>query len=94
MKRLAGFSVYVANGTRIQAGTRCYHHDGNDYPDLYMDIPCVAVGQVITIHVQRPPEETYATNFCYSESAILELCEVEIFGMSNFFYTCRCKCLK
>ena len=81
MKRLSGFSVYVSNSTRIQSGDRCYHHAGPEYPELYQDIVCNAVGRYVTVFIQRPPDPKDSVNLCHSTKAVLELCEVEVFGM-------------
>ncbi|XP_071171501.1 uncharacterized protein [Mytilus edulis] len=89
-RRFAGFSVYVSNGTTVPSGERCYHHGGDKYPELNQEIQCKAVGRIVTIIIQRPPEEDFTNSLCVSNHALLELCEVEVNGCGVGFYGTEC----
>ena len=96
MKKLAGFSIYVSNSSRVPSGKRCYHHEGKDYPELYQDVTCDAIGKYITVIVTRPPE-TPSGEICYTSYAVLELCEVDVHGKDTgcigivTIYTVSCR---
>ena len=80
VRRLAGYSLYVSNSSISKTdGYLCYHDEGPGLPSVYQDRYCNHLGQYVIIYNER--NETSSFNPArYSPKAVLELCEVEIYG--------------
>jgi hypothetical protein len=78
--RLAGYSLYVSNSSISKTdGYLCYHDEGPGLPSKLQDRYCYHLGQYVIIYNER--NETSSLNpVGYSPKAVLELCEVEIYG--------------
>ncbi|XP_062597115.1 uncharacterized protein LOC134258580 [Saccostrea cucullata] len=81
--RFAGFYLYISNVTDRHKGKLCYHAltERPGYPTPVMALTCDTWGRYVIIYNERNPEVTYPP--FYSNIAILELCEVEVYGCPN-----------
>jgi len=78
--RLAGYSLYVSNSSISKTdGYLCYHDEGPGLPSVYQDRNCNHLGQYVIIYNERNVTSSY-NPAGYSPKAVLELCEVEIYG--------------
>ncbi|XP_069128366.1 platelet endothelial aggregation receptor 1-like [Argopecten irradians] len=78
LKRLAGFQIYLSNTSDWRSGVRCYQDQSTSLDLLFAKqyVACQGVAQYLTIYSDRRTH-TYTW---YSTKAILELCEVYIYG--------------
>jgi len=70
--RLDGFYIYITDTFDEQhpkRGHQCYHDQQTGYPNTLQNITCDYPGQYVVIYIERD-----------RPSAILELCEVEVYG--------------
>ncbi|XP_033739256.1 cell death abnormality protein 1-like [Pecten maximus] len=77
--RLAGYQLYVSNTTNTPTdGVLCYEDTSStrDAVQLVVTHQCPYVGRYVTVYNHRNPKRY---NW-YSDYAILELCEVQVFG--------------
>ncbi|XP_060070342.1 receptor-type tyrosine-protein phosphatase gamma-like [Ylistrum balloti] len=102
--RLSGFYIYVSNTTVLhdQRDTwhLCYHDDIKD-PDLLPSFnqsrPCIVDGRYVIFFNKRPADNEPKNHRYYSSTnAVVELCEVQVFGcpINRFGLGCdkRCYC--
>jgi len=79
--RLAGYSLYISNSsTTKNDGYLCYHHKESDLPSILQNVTCNHLGHYAIIFNARNETSDYNPPG-YSDVAILELCEVEIYGI-------------
>lgn len=83
--RFLGFSVYVSNTKNKRDGSICFHDNG--YYNLstipvVLTLNCNLYGRYVIYYNERkqgqPPY--------YSSDAYIDMCEIEVYGNSNFFY--------
>ena len=81
LSRFVGYSLYISNSSTTKTdGYLCYHHEGPELPNVLQNINCNHLGQYVIIYNER--NETSDLNPPgYSDGTILELCEVEIYGI-------------
>ena len=78
--RLAGYSLYVSNSSISKTdGYLCYHDEGPELPSKLQDRNCNHLGQYVIIYNERNETSSFHPAG-YSPKAVLELCEVEIYG--------------
>ena len=78
--RLAGYSLYVSNSSISKTdGYLCYHDEGPGLPSILQDRNCNHLGQYVIIYNERNETSSFNPDG-YSPKAVLELCEVEIYG--------------
>ncbi|XP_060084650.1 multiple epidermal growth factor-like domains protein 11 [Ylistrum balloti] len=78
--RFGGFQIYLSNTTDWRNGDNCHTDTTSTWQsmDLAPSIQsCTGNTIYLTIYVDRRPDKPYSW---YSDYAILELCEVEIYG--------------
>ncbi|XP_069127218.1 multiple epidermal growth factor-like domains protein 11 isoform X3 [Argopecten irradians] len=78
-QRFAGFMLYLSNTSDWTQGDLC-HEDKSETEDdvsIHITIQCPSVAQYVTIYNYRGDPKRHDW---YSEDAILELCEVQVFG--------------
>lgn len=76
---LDGFKIYISTGpSNWKNGTPCYKDTTPGYPSSISNVTCVGYGRYVTISNDHYHE---------GEAAILELCEVQVFGMFDNFKT-------
>ena len=74
--RLDGFYIYISdtfNAQQPNSGHQCYHDQQSGHPSTLQNITCDYPGRYMVIYNQRN-----------SAVAILELCEVEVYGKINY----------
>ncbi|XP_033738929.1 multiple epidermal growth factor-like domains protein 10 isoform X2 [Pecten maximus] len=79
-QRLAGYQLYVSNTTTLPTdGVLCYEDTSstNSSVQLVVTHQCPYVGRYVTVYNYRNNPKRY--NW-YSDDALLELCEVQVFG--------------
>ncbi|XP_062589300.1 multiple epidermal growth factor-like domains protein 10, partial [Saccostrea cucullata] len=81
--RFAGFYLYIAKDIRKNHGEQYYHEiqTGQNSPSPNMTIECNTLGRYVILYNERDPKVSYPD--FYSKIAILELCEVEVYGCQN-----------
>ena len=75
-KRLDGFYIYISdtfNEHHPNRGRLCYHDQQNGYANTLQNITCDYPGRYVVIYNKR-----------HRPHAILELCEVEVYGKINY----------
>lgn len=75
-----GFYLYISNTSSTLNAVLCFHehaHTIHTLPDV-MNVSCPYYGQYIIYRVERKAGVTYPTS--YSEHALADLCEVEVYG--------------
>ncbi|XP_060078172.1 scavenger receptor class F member 2-like [Ylistrum balloti] len=96
--RFAGYQLFLSNTTNYQQGIICYKDNSIEVADLQMDPThqCPYVAQYVTIYNHR--DDTNRPSW-YDDYAVLELCEVQVFGCTSGKYgngncdnTCPQKC--
>ncbi|XP_033739273.1 multiple epidermal growth factor-like domains protein 6 [Pecten maximus] len=78
--RFAGYQLYVSNTTNSPTdGVLCFEDNSstNSSVQLVVTHQCPYVGQYVTVYNYRSSTKRY--NW-YSDEALLELCEVQVFG--------------
>ncbi|XP_033737805.1 tyrosine-protein kinase receptor Tie-1-like [Pecten maximus] len=102
--RLSGFYLYVSNITAVDnlpsTGHLCYHDNIRDpdvLPSFNQSRPCTVDGRYVIFYNRRPADNGPKSHMYYSStSAIVELCEVQVYGCPvNMFgpacnITCHC----
>ena len=74
------YSLYVSNSSISKAdGYLCYHDEGPGLPSVYQHRNCSHLGQYVIIYDERNETSSY-NPAGYSPKAVLELCEVDIYG--------------
>ena len=71
-KRFKGFYIYISdtfNEQHPNRGRLCYHHKQTTNPNKLQNKTCTDRGRYVVIYNQRKKPE-----------AVLELCEVEVYG--------------
>ncbi|XP_033739264.1 fucolectin-3-like [Pecten maximus] len=79
-QRLAGFQLYVSNTTDSPTdGVLCYQDTSSSRSAVQLDQThqCPYVGRYVTVYNYRNNPKRYSW---YSDYAVLELCEVQVFG--------------
>ncbi|XP_052693577.1 uncharacterized protein LOC128171843 [Crassostrea angulata] len=75
-----GFYLYISNTSSTLNAVLCFHEHAHTIltlPDV-MNVSCPYYGQYIIYRVERKAGVTYPTS--YSEHALADLCEVEVYG--------------
>jgi len=81
LNRLAGYSLYISNSSTTKTdGYLCYHHEGPDLPSELQNVNCNHLGQYVIIYNERNETSDYNPPG-YSSESMLELCEVEVYGI-------------
>ncbi|XP_021366039.1 cell death abnormality protein 1-like isoform X4 [Mizuhopecten yessoensis] len=77
--RFAGYQLYMSNTTDWSLGVLCYEDRSNTKAQVQMVVThqCPYVAQYVTIYIYRGNPKRYVW---YESRAILELCEVQVFG--------------
>ncbi|XP_069135096.1 uncharacterized protein [Argopecten irradians] len=93
-QRLAGFELYLSNTSDWTSGMRCYKDNTPTESSmaLFLSISCQNVARYVTIYNDRRIK-TYPW---YSDDAVLELCEVSVYGCTIGKYgngNCNNDCL-
>ncbi|XP_060085460.1 fucolectin-1-like, partial [Ylistrum balloti] len=89
-RRFGGFQIYLSNTTDWRNGDNCHTDTTSTWQsmDLAPSIQsCTGNTIYLTIYVDRRPNKPYTW---YSDYAILELCEVEIYACVNGNYGSFC----
>ena len=82
--RLAGYSLYISNSSITKTdGYLCYHHTGPGLPSNLDNVTCNHIGQYVIIYNERN-ETSFYNPPGYSNESMLELCEVEVYGVVLF----------
>ncbi|XP_078330428.1 uncharacterized protein LOC144624482 [Crassostrea virginica] len=78
--RFKGFSLIISNTTNHRDGVTCYKDDRLIKTTVHpvLEITCSGVGRYVIYYNERLPE--YGSRIGYSQHAIAELCEVEVYG--------------
>ncbi|XP_069128376.1 uncharacterized protein [Argopecten irradians] len=79
-QRLAGYQLYISNTTSSpQHGVLCYHDTSStrDAVQLNVTHQCPSVGRYVTVYNSRNTPTRYDW---YDTYAVLELCEVQVWG--------------
>ena len=77
-QRLAGYYLYVSNSSVSKTdGHLCYHHTGPGLPSKLQNVNCNYLGKHVIFYNERD-KDNIPTG--YSDSALLELCHVEVYG--------------
>ncbi|XP_069128406.1 fucolectin-5-like [Argopecten irradians] len=78
LDRLAGFEIYLSNTSVFRSEERCYQDNTASLGLMtaIQNVTCTGVGQYVTIYNDRRVK----AESWYSDDAILELCEVFIYG--------------
>ena len=74
--RFRGFHIYITDtfdGEHPNRGHLCYHDQQTGYPSTLQNITCDYPGRYVVIYNER-----------YRAHAIIELCEVEVYGKINY----------
>ena len=80
LNRFSGYSVYISNSSITKTdGYLCYHHEGPNHPTKLENVTCNHLGQYVIIYNERNKTTDYPPG--YSNETMLELCEVEVYGM-------------
>jgi len=58
----------------------CYHHTGPYIPSVYQNVNCNHLGQYVIIYNERKETSDYPSR--YSDILVLELCYVQIYGIT------------
>ena len=78
LPRLAGYYLYISNSSVSKTdGHLCYHHTGPGLPDKLQDVNCNHKGKNVIFYNERD-KDNIPTG--YSDIAMLELCQVEVYG--------------
>jgi hypothetical protein len=79
--RFSGYSVYISTSSITKTdGYLCYHHEGLNHPTKRKNVTCNHLGQYVVIYYERN-ETSYYNPPGYSNEAMLELCEVEVYSI-------------
>ncbi|XP_069127380.1 receptor-type tyrosine-protein phosphatase alpha-like isoform X2 [Argopecten irradians] len=84
--RFGGYSLYVSNSTTIPPqGTLCYEDNSSVWTGVSLNPTheCPSVGRYVIVYNKR---ETPKTRDWYDDYAVLELCEVQVFGCPTGIY--------
>ncbi|XP_062593626.1 multiple epidermal growth factor-like domains protein 10 [Saccostrea cucullata] len=85
--RMAGFSLYLSNTSKIKDGLLCYK-DGPGLPPLNFTTDCVGFGRFVTFYNERWLSKTYPDDYF---SVLTELCEVNVQGCNaSYKYGSEC----
>ncbi|XP_048750094.2 multiple epidermal growth factor-like domains protein 10 isoform X2 [Ostrea edulis] len=79
--RFAGFSIYLSNSTRKEAGIMCYKN-GQELPPLEFTTTCTGLGRYVFFYNERLRNVTYPDG--YETYTYTELCEVIVQGKYIF----------
>ncbi|XP_060079884.1 protein draper-like [Ylistrum balloti] len=88
--RLAGFEIYLSYTSDWRKGVRCY----KDYTDnlqsmsATQNVSCSGVARYVTIYNDRRMK----SKSWYSDDAVLDLCEVNVYECSPGFSGTYCRC--
>ncbi|OWF55545.1 Scavenger receptor class F member 1 [Mizuhopecten yessoensis] len=97
-RRLAGYQLYLSNTSDWSQGILCYEDKSNNWTEVEMVVThrCPYVAKFVTIYNYRNDP---ARHDWYEDNAVLELCEVQVFGCpirkygnGNCNQTCSDKC--
>lgn len=81
--RLAGYSLYASNSSTSKTdGHLCFHHTGTGLPSVYQDRYCNHLEQYVIIYDERNETVNYPDD--YYDFAVLELCNVRIYGKCKY----------
>lgn len=82
---MAGYFLYVSNTESINDAHLCFHHDHNisGKPTINQTINCSVRGRYVIYYNERRQGVPYPDY--YSKYAYNEICELEVFGESQFF---------
>lgn len=82
---MAGYFLYVSNTESIKDAHLCFHHDDNllGKPTINQTINCSVRGRYVIYYNERRQGVHYPDY--YSKYAYNEICELEVFGESQFF---------
>ncbi|XP_062568075.1 multiple epidermal growth factor-like domains protein 6 [Saccostrea cucullata] len=69
-RRMKGFNIRLTNTTRKNQQKICYEDDGKSNPPTIIKAKCEGVAQYVWIY----------TNISFKDGAILEICEVQVYG--------------
>lgn len=84
VSRMAGYFLYVSNTESINDAHLCFHHDHSisRKPTINQTINCSVRGRYVIYYNEREQGVHYP--YYYSKYAYNEICELEVFGESQF----------
>ena len=85
--------MYISNSsTTKNGGYVCYHHTGPNLPSKTENVNCNHLGKYVIIYNERNKSASNNPTG-YSSFAILELCDVQVFGkfMYRFYFALQLK---
>ncbi|KAJ8305721.1 hypothetical protein KUTeg_016266 [Tegillarca granosa] len=80
---LDGFKIYISNGpSNWRNKEPCFKDTTPGYPSSILNVTCVGYGRYVTV---------YNDHYHEADGAILELCEVQVFGCKSGTYGWECR---
>ena len=76
--RFGGYSLYIST-TKTDSNI-CYHHEDPGLPSKLQNVNCSHLGQYVSIYNEKNETTDYNPPG-YSNISMLELCEVEVYGI-------------